>query len=87
MCESIVVVGAALSADVDAPTEPVHSAPGARRGQIAKATAKQPTGERADRENTEEFRGGSHGDSGNRPFRRVSDQPRGEFACSRPCRV
>ena len=33
MCESIVVVGAALSADVDAPTERVHSAPGARRGQ------------------------------------------------------
>ena len=27
------VVGAALSADVDAPTERVHSAPGARRGQ------------------------------------------------------
>lgn len=27
MCESIVVVGAALSADVDAPTERVHSAP------------------------------------------------------------
>jgi hypothetical protein len=42
MCESIVVVGAALSADVDAPTERVHSAPGARRGQ----SAKQPTGER-----------------------------------------
>jgi hypothetical protein len=52
MCESIVVVGAALSADVDAPTERVHSAPGARRGQ----SAKQPTGERAGRENTEEFR-------------------------------
>jgi hypothetical protein len=33
MCESIVVVGAALSADVDAPTERVHSAPGGRRGQ------------------------------------------------------
>jgi hypothetical protein len=33
MCESVVVVGAALSADVDAPTERVHSAPGARRGQ------------------------------------------------------
>ena len=33
MCESIVVVGAALSADVEAPTERVHSAPGARRGQ------------------------------------------------------
>jgi hypothetical protein len=33
MRESIVVVGAALSADVDAPTERVHSAPGARRGQ------------------------------------------------------
>jgi hypothetical protein len=33
MCESIVVVGAALSADVDAPTERVHSAPGAPRGQ------------------------------------------------------
>ena len=33
MCESIVVVGAALSADVDAPTERVHSVPGARRGQ------------------------------------------------------
>lgn len=33
MCESIVVVGAALPADVDAPTERVHSAPGARRGQ------------------------------------------------------
>ena len=40
MCESIVVVGAALSADVDAPTERVHSAPGARRGQ----SPKQPTG-------------------------------------------
>ena len=35
MCESIVVVGAALSADVDAPTERVHSGPGARRGQLA----------------------------------------------------
>src|SRR3954451_11748212 len=33
ICESIVVVGAALSADVDAPTERVHSAPGPRRGQ------------------------------------------------------
>ena len=33
MCESILVVGAALSADVGAPTERVHSAPGARRGQ------------------------------------------------------
>jgi hypothetical protein len=63
MCESIVVVGAALSADVDAPTERVHSAPGARRGQ----SPKQPTGERAGRENTEEFRVGSHGDSGNSP--------------------
>ena len=61
MCESIVVVGAALSADVDAPTERVHSAPGAGRGQ----SPKQPTGERAGRENTEEFRVGSHGDSGN----------------------
>ena len=39
----------------------------------------QPTGERAGRENTEEFRVGSHGDSGTRPFRRVSDQPRCEF--------
>jgi hypothetical protein len=39
MCESIVVVGAALSADVDAPTERVHSAPGARRDQ----SPKQPT--------------------------------------------
>jgi len=57
MCESIVVVGAALSADVDAPTERVHSAPGARRGQ----SPKEPTGERAGRENTEEFRVGSHG--------------------------
>ena len=47
MCESIVVVGAALSADVDAPTERVHSAPGARRGQ----SPKQVTGERAGREN------------------------------------
>jgi hypothetical protein len=63
MCESIVVVGAALSADVDAPTERVHSAPGARRGQ----SPKQPTGERAGREDTEEFRVGSHGDSGNSP--------------------
>ena len=61
MCESIVVVGAALSADVDAPTERVHSAPGARRGQ----SPKQPTGERAGRENAEQFRVGSHGDSGN----------------------
>ena len=50
MCESIVVVGAALSADVDAPTERVHSAPGARRGQ----SPQQPTGERAGRENAEE---------------------------------
>ena len=40
MCESIVVVGAAFSADVDAPTERVHSAPGARRGQ----SPEQPTG-------------------------------------------
>jgi hypothetical protein len=55
MCESIVVVGAALSADVDAPTERVHSAPGARRGQ----SPKQPTGERGGRENAEEFRVGS----------------------------
>jgi hypothetical protein len=61
MCESIVVVGAALSADVDAPTEPVYSAPGARRGQ----SPKQPTGERVGRENTEEVRVGSHRDSGN----------------------
>ena len=45
MCESIVVVGAALSADVDAPTERVHSAPGARRSQ----SPMQPTGERAGR--------------------------------------
>lgn len=36
MCESIVVVGAALSADVVAPTERVHSAPGARGGQSPK---------------------------------------------------
>ena len=56
MCESIVVVGAALSADVDAPTERVHSAPGARRGQ----SPKQPTGERAGRENAEEFRVYAH---------------------------
>jgi hypothetical protein len=42
MCESIVVVGAALSADVDAPTEHVHSAQAARPGQFAQ----QPTGER-----------------------------------------
>jgi hypothetical protein len=63
MCEAIVVVGAALSADVDAPTERVHSAPGARRGQ----SPKQPTGERAGRENTEEFRVGSLGDSENSP--------------------
>jgi hypothetical protein len=71
MCESIVVVGAALSADVDAPTERIHSAPGPRRGQ----SPKQPTGERVGRENTAETR----------PFRRVSDQPRGEFsAYSRP---
>ena len=77
MCESIVVVGAALSADVDAPTERVHSAPGARRGQ----SPKQPTGERAGREDTEEFRVGSHGDSGDSPV------SRGEVsACSRPCR-
>jgi hypothetical protein len=55
MCESIVVVGAALSADVDAPTERVHSALGADRGQ----SPNQPTGERAGRENTEEFRVGS----------------------------
>ena len=68
MCESIVVVGAALSADVDAPTERVHSAPGARRGQ----SPKQPTGDRAGRENTEEFRVGSHGDSGNSPVFAVS---------------
>jgi hypothetical protein len=27
MCESIVVVGAALSADVDAPTERIHCTP------------------------------------------------------------
>jgi hypothetical protein len=71
MCESIVVVGAALSADVDAPTERVHSAPAARRGQ----SPTQPTGEGAGHENTEEFRVGSHGDTGTRPFRRVSDQP------------
>ena len=64
MCESIVVVGAALSADVDAPTERVHSAPGARRGQ----SPKQPKGERVGRENTEEFRVGSHGDGGNSPL-------------------
>jgi hypothetical protein len=63
MCESIVVVGAALSADVDAPTERVHSALGARRGQ----SPKQPTGERSGRENTEQFCVGSHGDSGNSP--------------------
>ena len=73
MCESIVVVGAALSADVDAPTERVHSAPGARRGQ----SPKQPTGERAGRENTEEFRVGSHGDSGNSPVaNRAANSPR-----------
>jgi hypothetical protein len=36
MCESIVVVGAALSADVDAPTERFYSAPAARRGQPLK---------------------------------------------------
>ena len=36
MGESIVVVGAALSADVDAPTERVYSAPGARCGQSAR---------------------------------------------------
>jgi hypothetical protein len=83
MCESIVVVGAALSADVDAPTERVHSAPGARRGQ----SPEQPTDERAGRENREEFRVGSHATAETRPFRRVSDQPRGEFsACSRPRR-
>ena len=83
MCESIVVVGAALSADVDAPTERVHSAPGARRGQ----SPKQPTGERAGRENTEEFRVGSHGDSGNSPVssclrptaRRILARGRAEF--------
>ena len=67
---SIVVVGAALSADVDAPTERVHSAPGARRVQ----SPKQPTGERAGRENTEEFRVGSHGDSGNSPDGGVGDR-------------
>jgi hypothetical protein len=55
MCESIVVVGAALSADVDAPTERVHSAPGARRGQ----SPQPPTGERSGRENTEESRVGA----------------------------
>ena len=51
MGESIVVVGAALSADVDAPTERVHFAPGARRGQ----SPRQPTGARAGRESTEDF--------------------------------
>jgi len=55
MCESIVVVGAALSADVDAPTERVHSAPGARRGQ----SPKQPTGERAGRETQRRFASGA----------------------------
>ena len=70
MCESIVVVGAALSADVDAPTERVHSAPGARRGQ----SPKQPTGERAGRENTEEVRVGSHGDSGNSTVRETGEE-------------
>ena len=45
MGESIVVVGAALSADVDAPTERVYSAPGARHGQPPEQT----TGERAGR--------------------------------------
>jgi hypothetical protein len=39
MCESIVVVGAALSADVDAPTERVHSAPGSASRSIAAAVA------------------------------------------------
>src|SRR5688572_12755239 len=42
MCESIVVVGAALSADVDAPTERVHSAPGARRGQSPEQSPNRP---------------------------------------------
>ena len=46
MCESIVVVGAAFSADVDAPTELIHSAPGAHRGQ----SPKQPPGDHAGRE-------------------------------------
>ena len=83
MCESIVVVGAALSADVDAPTERVHSAPGARRGQ----SPKQPTGERAGRENTEEFRAGSHEDSGNSPVSScLRPTARRILVCSRPCR-
>ena len=56
-------------------------------GRASRSIASATTGERAGRENTEEFRVGSHGDSGTRPFRRVSDQPRGEFSvCSRPCR-
>ena len=41
MCESIVVVGAALSADVEAPTERFHSARLTRHGQ----SPKQPTNE------------------------------------------
>jgi hypothetical protein len=80
MCESIVVVGAALSADVDAPTERVHSAPGARRGQ----SPTQPAGERAGRENTEECRVKSHGASGHSPVANgefsVRQDVRGHFA-------
>ena len=40
-----------------------------RRERVAvnRQSPKQPTGERAGRENTEEFRVGSHGDSGNSP--------------------
>ena len=60
MCESIVVVGAALSADVDAPTERVHSAPAARRGQ----SPEQPMGERAGRENIEDVKSTSRCESG-----------------------
>ena len=83
MCESIVVVGAALSADVDAPTERVHSAPGARRGQ----SPKQPRANVLAVRTPRSFASGATETAETRPSRRVSDQPRGEFsACSRPRR-